>query len=266
MGNTTNPEKWDARQRLSFIEMAAFWRGWVGRGDLEREFGISLPQASADLQAYLAQFPDALRYDLKAKKYLATDSIECRLSPPNFAHAASKFLGSESEVQTTGDLVATIDLPLRAAEPHIVRQVFRAVHDKLAVQIHYLSINSATASWRWISPHAFGHDGYRWHARAFCHESNGYKDFVLGRITDAKAPEPKSEPPGPDTDWNTWEKLVLRPNGALDPVQRKAVEFDYAMRQGKVTLDVRRAMLEYTLAYLRLSKKHFPRQLELEPE
>lgn len=263
MGNTTNPDKWDARQRLNFIEMAAFWRGWIGRGDLEREFGISLPQASADLQAYLTQFPDSLRYDLKSKRYVATDSIECRLSPPDFSRAATKFLGSASKLQTAGDRVAAIDLPLRAADPGVVRRVFRAVHEKLAVQIHYLSINSGTSAWRWISPHAFGHDGYRWHARAFCHESNGYKDFVLGRISDAKEPEARGEPPKSDSEWDTWEKLILRPNTALDAVQRKAVEFDYAMRQGRVTLEVRRAMLEYTLAYLRLSKKHFPRQLEL---
>jgi hypothetical protein len=263
MGNTTNPEKWDAHQRLCFIERAAFWRGWIGRGDLEREFGISLPQASADLQAYLAQFPDALRYDLKLKRYIAAEAMECRLAQPDFTQAVSKFLGTDSKSETSGDLAATIDLPLRTAEPSVARRVFRAVHDRMAIQIHYFSLNSATAAWRWISPHAFGHDGYRWHARAFCHEDHGYKDFVVGRITDSKEPELRPQPAAADTDWNTWEKVTLRPNSDLDGVQRKGIEFDYGMRQGKVTLKVRRAMLEYTLSHLRLGKKPLPRLLEL---
>lgn len=263
MGNTTNPSKWDARQRLSFIEMAAFWRGWIGRGDLEREFGISLPQASADLQAYLAYSPDALRYDLKAKRYLATESMECKLASPNFNEAVERFLGAGSNAHPKDDLVAKIDLPLRTAETKIAQRVFRAVHEGGSLQIHYFSINSASATWRCVSPHAFGHDGYRWHTRAYCHESEGYRDFVLGRITDAKEPEAAKPPPVPDTEWNTWDKIVLRPNESLDPTQKKAVEFDYGMRQGRITLKVRRAMLEYTLGHLRLSKKQLPRQLEL---
>ena len=37
---------------------------------------------------------------------------------------------------------------------------------------------------RWITPHAFNFDGYRWHARCFCHQSKSFRDFLLSRIKD----------------------------------------------------------------------------------
>ncbi len=263
MGNTTNPDKWEARQRLTFLEEAAFWRGWVRRADLEREFGISLPQASADLQAYLSRFPKNLRYDTKSKRYCAEEAMRAELAQPDLARAICRFLGAESKRADRVDQVASIDMPQRSLNPEVIRHVFRAVHDGLAVRIFYHSIHSATATWRWITPHAFAHDGYRWHTRAFSHEDQSYKDFVLGRTTAADIPVEKPRPRLADNEWNTWEKVRLRPHRRLDPVQRKAIEFDYDMRNGSVVLDVRRSMLNYTLSYLRVGGKPLPRQLEL---
>ena len=52
MGNETSVENWAARERLLLVERAAWWRGWIGRGDLVAMFGISPAQASSDLQKY----------------------------------------------------------------------------------------------------------------------------------------------------------------------------------------------------------------------
>ena len=49
MGNISNPENWAARERLRFIERAAFWRGWLQREEMARVFGQSVQQCSADL-------------------------------------------------------------------------------------------------------------------------------------------------------------------------------------------------------------------------
>lgn len=265
MGNTTNLEKWDARQRLALIEQAAFWRGWVVRADLVDAFGLSLPQASADLQAYLKLNPDGLHYDLRAKRYWGAPDMQLKLAAPDLAGAIHRFLGPEAKGMAASDRIATIDLPTRAAPIGVARNVFRAICQTKRLHIHYYSLTSARAQWRWISPHAFAHDGYRWHVRAFCHEDNNYKDFVIGRIAAAQAPVEGELPASADEEWTTWEKIRLRPNAELDAVQRKAVELDYDMHRGTFTLNVRRSMKGYTLAYLHLGEaRKFSRHLELD--
>jgi hypothetical protein len=52
-----------------------------------------------------------------------------------------------------------------------------------AIDIHHRSMNERRSEemWRTITPHAFAHDGLRWHVRAFCHIDRIFKDFVLSR-------------------------------------------------------------------------------------
>ncbi len=51
-GNKTNDQNWAATERLRFIETCAWWKGIVQRQDLVGLFGISMAQASSDLQRY----------------------------------------------------------------------------------------------------------------------------------------------------------------------------------------------------------------------
>jgi len=46
--------------------------GFINREHLERKFGISQPQASADLREFLRFNPAAMSYDLSKKRYVAT--------------------------------------------------------------------------------------------------------------------------------------------------------------------------------------------------
>jgi predicted DNA-binding transcriptional regulator YafY len=52
-----------------------------------------------------------------------------------------------------------------------------------SVEIFYQSMNRTRPEpiWRRITPHAFGHDGLRWHVRAYCHIDSKFKDFILSR-------------------------------------------------------------------------------------
>ena len=61
--------RWGVEQRLEFIEFRLFWEGHVNRGDLMDAFGVSVNQASTDLNRYIGMVPqdDVL---------LATSSVE----------------------------------------------------------------------------------------------------------------------------------------------------------------------------------------------
>jgi predicted DNA-binding transcriptional regulator YafY len=67
--------------------------------------------------------------------------------------------------------------------------------------VRYQSTSAPEARWRWLSPHALGFDGARWHARAWCHSRNEFRDFVLTRFLDVGEIEPSGANPADDLGW-----------------------------------------------------------------
>jgi len=260
MGNITNPHSYSARERLLFLERLAYWRGWVRRFDLVDRFGVSVPQASADIAAYGKANPHALHYDSSVKRYLGASDMRCVLGAPDLGDGLALLQGSTATVS-----IAHIDLPTRSAPATIKRDVLRAASARIPISIYYYSVHSNRENWRDIVPRAFAHDGYRWHVRAWCAEDNGYKDFVLGRIARTK-PSTASIIPPADDEWETFATIRLRPHRSLGAAQRKAIKHDFGMKAGTCTLKVRKAMLGYTLAYLGISAEERPKLLELVSE
>ncbi len=269
MGNQTNAENWAAQERLRFIERAAWWRGFVRRQDLASAFGLSQAQASSDLQKYQELNPGALLYNLRLKRYEGAPAMVTRLHAPDFSEAIALFLpgggavpaaprptlrrADEATIAANGDArVDMVVLPPREGEPEALRRVFQAVLNNRRLRVRYASLSGRGASWRWIAPHAFGHDGYRWHARVWAIEDRGHRDYVLSRIAEAEWPVELEEQLPPDEEWESWETLRVQPNRELRPEQREAIARDYGMRRGVLTLRVRRAMREYLLAHLRI--------------
>ena len=263
MGNATNPEQWAAKERLRFIERSAFWCGLVNRGDLQRVFGVSAAQASADLQKFQELSPGALIYNLNKKRYEGAEAMVCRLHEPHLEEAMAFFLGEEVAASPLmraplgldmGRRMSAVVLPVRNAAEGVQRAVFLAVLHGLRLEIQYASVSSGTDGKRSILPHAFGHDGYRWHVRAWCEKNGEFRDFVLSRMKSAKV-DFKADPvplPEVDVEWETWETLTLVPGDELTEEQQAAVDRDFGMRGGKLSIKVRRAMRDYTLDHLRL--------------
>lgn len=57
--------------RLIWIDTHVAEWGYINRADLMAAFGISMPQAARDLAAFQNAWPDAIRYDRCAKRYIA---------------------------------------------------------------------------------------------------------------------------------------------------------------------------------------------------
>lgn len=54
---------------MRFIEMRLDMVGHLNRDDLCGEFGISVQQASKDVQKFMRLHPAAMRYNLSSKRY-----------------------------------------------------------------------------------------------------------------------------------------------------------------------------------------------------
>jgi hypothetical protein len=246
--------RWGAEQRLEFIDFLCYWEGEINRSDITERFGISPPQASTDLTAYQQAAPGNLQYDLSAKRYFATAEFKPRFIKPNADRYLAQLTALASEVIKLDDTwlsrppeMSVIPIPRRKVDPVILRSVLRAIRLKRSLEIEYQSLNTATPEpvWRRITPHAFASDGFRWHIRAFCHRADRFKDFLLSRCCDTRSEGDPGGAAEADKEWTSHFDVQLKPNPKLSQYQRKAVELDYDMHDGVITLPVRLALLYY---------------------
>jgi hypothetical protein len=246
---------------MEFIEFRLYWEGAVNRRDLIDQFGVSVPQASNDLTGYRQRAAENVTYDLSGKSYVPTPAFRpkfLKLSPDRYL-AQLKAL-SDGILDTADTWFASqpdtgvLPIPSRRTDPFVLQAVLTAIRQERGVQIEYQSNSPENPDpiWRWISPHAFGYDGLRWHVRAFCHRESRFKDFILGRCLAAGEQGPSAAAAKGDWQWQTFFQVVLKPNPDLTEGQRRAVALDYNMTDQKITVPVRFALLYYFYKRLRL--------------
>lgn len=113
-------------------------------------------------------------------------------------------------------------------------------------------MNRPDVTARWITPHALGFDGFRWHVRAYCHETDIFKDFLLGRILTVQQEQLHKVDRSLDTKWHCHVSIRIGPHPGLTDGQKRIIERDYGMEGGETTLQVRAALVFYFLRGLRL--------------
>lgn len=252
---------WGPERRMEFIDFRLQWDGRFNRSDLMEHFGISVPQASADIAAYTELAPGNLLYDRSARVYVASSAFEPVFPTTSAEHYLNDLLALNAKVLPPegsfvgwAPSVAMAVSPARSVPPPILVSVVRAIRGRCAIQLLYQSMSRPEPSWREVSPHALGHDGFRWHVRAFCHARGAFRDFVFARALEVREAGPTTVQPEDDVAWHTPVKLVLVPNAGLSASKRKVVELDYAMTNGQVVLETGQAMLYYVLQRLGLSR------------
>ena len=202
-------------------------------------------------------------HDSSLKRYLATAEFKPRFLKPNADRYLVQLKAIADGVIALRDtwigvcpVAEAMPIPHRRVDPLILKGLVGAVRAGRAVDIHHRSMNSARPEtmWRRITPHAFGHDGLRWHVRAFCHIDRIFKDFVLSRcLAVGSFHEPEAKP-SEDSEWFSFLDVVLEPNPTLSERQRRTIALDYDMPDGRVTVSVRRALLYYFNKRLRLDE------------
>ena len=253
--------RWGTERRLEFIEFRLYWEGGVRRGDITEKFGVSTPQASADLGLYQQLAPNNLVYDSSEKRYVSTE------------HFQPLFLDLRADVylahlhDASGDRIRLLDswmgdvpsaalmpVPSRRVKSDVLRALTKAIQETRAIEVSYQSMNNANLdkAWRWLSPHSLVNDGARWHVRAFCHNRHAFRDFLLSRC-DATRELGKAEGSiANDAAWNEMFEVQLRPNPKLNDAQKRGVIEDYEMVNGKLSISIRKALLFYFEKNLRL--------------
>lgn len=261
MDNDRSELRWGVEQRLEFIEFRLFWEGHVNRSDVMEKFGLSVNQASSDLNRYIGLAPDNMTYDKSQRTYVR----DTKFTPIFNKLDAGRYL---AQLRAVADGILDHEdcwmaglpnydaapTPARGVDPVILRSVVGAIRRSEAIEVKYQSLSRPEPCWRWIAPHAIGFDGFRWHTRAYCQIDQVFKDFLLSRIISTRSVEASEITEEADEDWQEHVTLEIGPHPELSESQKKVIALDYGMRGGKVEIQVRRALLYYALKRLGLDK------------
>ena len=251
--------RWGVEQRLEYIEFRLFWEGHVNRGDLMSTFGVSVNQASTDLNRYIGMAPDNMQYDKSARAYVRGAAFAPLYLKPDASRYLSQLRSVADGILDRADAwigqfpsYVAAPTPMRGVNAKTLRSVIAAIRRSEAIEVKYQSLSRPEPRWRWIAPHAVGFDGFRWHTRAFCLTDQSFKDFLLSRIIETRGTKPSEAEPEADSDWNEQVTLEIGPHPELSDTQQKVIALDYGMRSGRAKIPVRKALLYYALKRLGL--------------
>jgi WYL domain len=250
---------WSVEQRLEFIDFRLFWEGHVNRADLVNYFGVSVPQASGDLTQYQEQAKDNALYDKTRKTYVAGPKFK----PVFFEPSADEYLAQlrliQSELLAEEEAWAVrlssysiVPILRRRLDAGMLRRVLEAIRSNSSIEVFYQSFSHPEPRWRWVSPHALGFDGSRWHARAWCHTHHDFRDFVLARFLEVRGAGSATSDPASDKGWHDEVTLRFGPHPSLKDGRRRAIELDYGMTVGVAEISTRVCLSSYLERHLGL--------------
>ena len=237
------------RQRLAYIDFCLLFKGAIHRQDLINRFEVGLSAGSRDFTLYKDLAPGNLVYDPREKRYFQTESF---ISV--FEHDAKRTLVKlANDISDGFDAIGDIHFPVESASSlnvpdiFVVAKVVQAIVNKKAMSVIYTSLSSGSGA-RELVPHSIVDNGQRWHVRAFDRKSQSFRDFVLTRISKVtvKAEPGTHECIDCDEEWGRLISLEIVPH-PKNIKYATAIELDYAMEEGVLTLEVRAAMAGYLL-------------------
>jgi hypothetical protein len=262
---------WGQERRLEFIDFRLLWDGRINRAELVEFFGTSIQQASLDLAKYMELAPGNLEYDKSQKVYRPAKTFQPLFVEPDALAFLTQLSGAAAGLwphalsflgwRPPYDLVPQ---PTRSIQPQVLMSILWAVRDHEDLDITYQAMRQPAPVRCWIAPHAIASDGSRWHTRAWCHEGGYFKDFVLARIQSIHGARASDIDPQADAHWQTHATIVLRASRQLTIGQRRAVETEFGMRDGKLEVTMRQALLPYFVWHWRLDEpEHRPTRAAL---
>lgn len=237
------------RERLWHIDFLARFRGQLTRHDLADRFQIALSNATRDFKVYRELAPNNLDYDHSSRSYRRSQQFQPLFSY-NREHTLQALTLGLGEGLGECEQPIYVDAAFNLNQPNldVLAEISRAIYNQYALSIGYVSISSGETE-REIVPHSLVNTGERWHVRAYCRNSQGFRDFVLTRITsvgEAKEPAKDEESAEKDTAWCEQHTLELVPHPKA--THQRAIELDYGLSEGAaIKVTVRAATAGYLL-------------------
>lgn len=258
--------KWEVRQRLTLLEATVFWSGELVTTFLTDSFNISRIQATKDIKLYLSLRPDNLRYDRSLKRYLITEHFVPLFISGNPQECLQVLQASRNNASPLVTLVNNLPAvevvasASRLIDIEILKAVLQAARFGWILAMNYQSMSRPEPATHIVQPQTLVFDGQRWHMRAYSHGHGEFRDFVLARILRVTI-QGKTAPALPaDHLWKTILTAEVGPHPGLSEHQQRVVERDYGMIDGRLSCQVRAALLPYWLLAMRIGPDDLHRE------
>lgn len=257
--------RWNVAQRLEFIEFRLVWEGRINRADIAERFNLTVQQASADLGLYDVVAPRNMTYLRGPKTFVPAATFEPKFLRDKadrqllqLAAICAGLVECRDTWFNTLPQMAAVPMPIHHVETKVVLVGLEAIRARRSVEISYQSMERPNAIRRVIEPHALGHDGERWHFRAWCDRNDDFRDFVLSRIEEIGISGKAQSDPEADAEWNERVVLILAPNPGLADGARRVVAKEFGMERGRLRMQMRAALAWYTIKRLNLDLTGLP--------
>lgn len=246
-------------RRYRLIELLAYWEGRVSSTHVCQFFGISRQQATKDISYYRDETGN-LEYDSSVKGFLPVESFQLCYISGDVAEYLEWMTGRSEHATPDSPSChlphTALRHPPRNVSPLVMRPLIRAIRDGWRVEVDYVSVSNPSRDGRIIVPHTFVNTGLRWHLRAWCEKSEGYRDFVLSRFRGEPELLDRADRTGADDDaWHTEITLILKPDTRLTDAKRDVLIQDYGMQNGELRLTTRAALAQYLLLEMQVNVK-----------
>lgn len=227
-------------ERLRWIDGALQWEGGFNRRDAAARFGVSESQVSADLDAYNEIGPGHGFYDYSQRT----------IRPPE-RHVPSLAVGLPEwlRLRDAGGEPSGIVEPDPELDPKAVSVILRSLRRRQPCEVSFFSAARAGSQRMTFHPHSLFADGPNWHARGWDGARRAFVDLSLSHAVEARVAEGGAWiPADADEAWQASVRLALVASPSLSPGRRFLVEREFGMRDGRVVLTVRRALVGRVLA------------------
>ncbi len=238
------------RDRLSYLDLHAWFLGKVSRLDLTARFGIQVAAATRDLALYRELAPGNLAFDSKAKLYRSTESfVPILVQNPQQALTWLATGFGDAITGVDGPIVsAGLQVPLALPRLDVLSAFTRAISGGYPVRMDYTSLSSGLQR-REIVPHALIDTGLRWHVRGYDRLTQSFRDFVINRAASVvRVPSGSvlpTERQTEDPDWGRILTLELVPHPAQ--AHPEITRMDYGFEKDALTVKIRGAVAGYFL-------------------
>lgn len=247
--------KGDPRQAQ--LELLLIWEGRLNNARVRELFGLSAVRASEWIREVRARHPRWMRWDSKTRSYHATLDLyrHCRDGVRQLEIAASlaRYLSlvglpPAGPSEASGRVLWGGFPDLSPPQPQIFAVLTEAARVQRAVRIIYGSMREPSPHERTILPHSIVRAGRRWHARAFCRNSNEFRDYALGRVLEAQLlDEPAERREADDAAWCARVPVHLVAHPHLSLAQAALIRREYFNETAGRTVTCRAALVSYFL-------------------
>lgn len=226
------------QQRLLLLEAILLWEGRLNNARLRELFDLSSVRSSEWIRELREQHPSWTAWNSKTRSYYATQEV--------YRVGRNADLRKQGDAVSLSQYLALVGIPhaapnspsnrtiwgafpeLSVPSPRIFALLSEAIRAHSAIEITYRSMREPSPHQRIISPHSLIRAGRRWHARAFCSINQDFRDYALGRISDAKILGTGSERAEKDDEaWMTKVRVRLVAHPDLTPEQESLIRFEY---------------------------------------